>query len=408
MFLLLSSGSNAHGQLGVGSVEDAYTFQPCSFAGQIRDSSVIHVATGANHTLILLEFGDGGRELWGCGDGRKGQLGMGYKQCGMSTSFKKVQLSLVDAGLGDYTFKFIEATWETSYAVLCSEGRPDIVISFGSDDYGDLGVGGGSSNSEKDFHFVQFDHLLPSGIRQIQAISTGQRHVVVQLRSDSSSLLVGWGLSRHGQLGSPAGTSFSSIPRPISFDSDDRLVDKPLSYALGIHHTIVHHHSDKIIGLGSDRKGQLQVVRRCSANHADVQSAHSTWNGSYIVVANQGKWEIWSSGSNSRSQLGWTPNEDDVVGVVKFPDHVDRQKSSVSVACGSEHVLALVSHSDRLTEVWGWGWNEHGNLGIGHTEDIPSPVTIWPRKDAVGISNVCGVWAGSGTSWICTETEDDV
>lgn len=391
MLLLSSCGSNAHGQLGNGSADDAHTFQPCLVPP--GTSRVVHVATGANHTLILLENRNGRRELWGCGDGRKGQLGKGNKQL---TSFERIQLSLADEGLGDYTLKFVEATWETSYAVLSSEGHSDTVISFGSDDYGDLGVGGGSKDSDKDFHVVSFDHLLPFGMKEIIAISTGQRHVVVEVRSSSSLFLVGWGLSRHGQLGSPAGSPFASIPRFVT----DGLPDACISCALGIHHTLVHRQSNSISGLGSDRKGQLQVVKE---HHSGVQSVHCTWNGSYIVVEDQGTWEVRSSGSNSRSQLGWTPDKANIVGVVSFPDHVDRRQSSVSVVCGSEHVLALISYLDRHLELWGWGWNEHGNLGLGDTVDVPLPVKI----DAVGISHILGVWAGSGTSWICSQIEAD-
>ena len=81
---LLSAGSNARGQLATGDVEDAHTFTPCNFVdctpGTLPEAaaSVLQIACGANHTLVLLSRKEGGTELWGCGDGSKGQLGPSY------------------------------------------------------------------------------------------------------------------------------------------------------------------------------------------------------------------------------------------------------------------------------------------------------------------------------------------
>ncbi|KAH9479864.1 Ultraviolet-B receptor UVR8 [Psilocybe cubensis] len=399
MLSLFSSGSNAQGQLGHGNIDDAHTLQPCTFSGSTRGSlpsgtsRVLNVASGANHTLVLLERHDGCRELWGCGDGRKGQLGPGFRN---SKSFERIQLVLEDGGLEGYTLKFVEATWETSYAVLSSAGHPDVIVSFGSDDYGDLGVGGVDKDAGKAFHIVSLAHLIPSAEMEVLSITTGQRHVIVQVRATSLLLLVGWGLSRHGQLGVPTGSSFVSTPRVVADVSGAVFV----SCSLGIHHTLILRQSKVLSCLGSDRKGQFEVAKR---NISDVQSIHCTWNGSYIVVIDDGTWVIRSSGSNSRSQLGWIPHEDDAGGIVKFPDNVDHRQSSVSLACGSEHVLAVISYPGFHPELWGWGWNEHGNLGLGHTVDVPLPVKI----DAPGMTSICGVWAGSGTSWVCGQIEAD-
>ena len=81
------------------------------------------------------------------------------------------------------------------------------------------------------------------------------------------------------------------------------------------------------------------------------------------------------------------------IGLVNFPDNV------VNFVCGSEHVLCVLGQA----EVWGWGWNEHGNLATGSLNDVKAPVRIWPPLSApVGekMGEAVGVWAGCGTSWI--------
>lgn len=415
MLCLLSSGSNAQGQLGNGTLEDAHIFRPCLFESQSTllggVERVIKVAAGANHTLLLLEFVDHTREIWGCGDGRKGQLGHDtfpddIPRC--TTKFRKIRLSLHGAGLEGYQFKSIEATWETSYAVLEREGSSDVLISFGSDEYGDLGIGG-KVEKGRDFHVVRFDHILPSGeVLNIDSISSGQRHVAVRVQTSSSSLLVGWGICRHGQLGPAGGENFSSLPRVI-------LLGPSTSYALGIQHTVVCRDPNLVTGLGSNRKGQLQVAETFAANSMDatVKDIGCTWNGSYLLLQAQGKWEVRSSGSNTHSQLGRASTTVNDVGIVEFPNDLDLDysKTSLSIACGTEHVLVHVSSSCSLSsssgEVWGWGWNEHGNLGLGHTEDVPRPVRLWSQSNDERCVDVCGIWAGSGTSWVCIRLKNE-
>jgi len=133
------------------------------------------VATGTNYTLVLLELTENKQEIWGCGDGRKGRLGLSYQKGvleGLSpTVFRKIHLGLGESGLEHYTFKFIASTWETSYLVQSPEGNFDVVLRMGSNDYGGPG---GSKHPPKDFHIVRFDHLAShSGRWKVQFISSG-------------------------------------------------------------------------------------------------------------------------------------------------------------------------------------------------------------------------------------------
>jgi protein ATS1 len=203
MITLLSTGSNAHGQLGNSTLDDSHVFQPSSFINHppnslpLGTSAVLSVVSGANHTLVLLELvnqlGLKTKELWGCGDGRAGQLGKKYREdilAGNSTTkFRKIELPFDESGLSGYSYRLISASWETSYAVLSCSGKGDVLISMGSDEFGDLGVGGstGRKQSDNDFHVVRFDHLsTPSGVRitptalRVESIASGQRHTVVR------------------------------------------------------------------------------------------------------------------------------------------------------------------------------------------------------------------------------------
>lgn len=429
MYTLFSAGSNARGQLGNGSTDDSHSFQFCSFfgcppgilpAGSVR---VISVSGGANHTVLLLEIKDTfssklRTELWGCGSSSRGQLGTDIYALPNASSpvFRLIHLPLEQHNLAGYSYKMARTAWETTYAVLTSPGKGDVLISMGADDFGDLGVGDHSKDSGVNaFHIVYFDHIRVDGLRlksdtiEILDLSTGQHHVVAHLRatvSDDSgrSFVVGWGISRHGQLGDAALDSEHNvmqrfIPKPRLISGVGEITE----LSLGAQHTIFLHASKRVSGIGSNRKGQLLKLE--SLSH--VRHVACTWNGTYIVVDDEvGAWRIISLGSNTHGQLGRISSDsvealDEVV--VDFPDIVEAWNLE-RIVCGSEHVLCLTSAKtgtlgQRKTEVWGWGWNEHGNLGLSTTDDAHAPVKLWPAKYG-DPHNIIDIWAGCGTSWL--------
>ncbi|KAJ7492034.1 regulator of chromosome condensation 1/beta-lactamase-inhibitor protein II [Mycena latifolia] len=392
--MLLSAGSNAHGQLSNGSLDDSHSFAPCSFFGCSpgtlpKDRELIHLASGANHTLALLQLGGGATELWGCGDGRAGQLGPSFT--GESTSastFTPLDLPLAHHGLAGYLPRLVCASWETTYVVLSREGMPDVLFAMGANDFGDLGIGAKGKLPARDFHVVTLEHVAPSAV-SVESLAAGQHHVVAKLRTASGALVVGWGTARHGQLGA-VDVPFLSSPAVVSpLRTDDTITHA----ALGHQHTIFLHASGTLSGLGSNKKRQLEGI----GVPVNVRGVACTWNGTYITT---GDGDLLSTGNNANGQLGRA--DGGALARVVFP-FTAATHPLLQVACGSEHVLASFAAGPSSAEVWGWGWNEHGNLGLGTTEDVRLPVKIWPPDAAHALSGRVGIWAGSGTSWIVVQ-----
>lgn len=241
----------------------------------------------------------------------------------------------------------------------------------------------------------------------------------------------------------------------------------------------------RIYGLGSNKKSQLDVLHHLPGKpEYRVIDVGSTWNSSFLLLecsSNEKEKEkatneggevcVIASGSNSHGQLGGFGRElsHDIVEVTqearpesimtlrkafwsaclnsgedKISNLFDQPSIKLKVeklVCGSEHVFILLSVDDKTSSpdvdstiqsqpqqvLIGWGWNEHGNLGLGHTNDaIDGPVVIpFPKvKDGssapVGLGRVdcesprensqsCkieGVWAGCGTSWLAVRYHD--
>ncbi|KAI0829058.1 regulator of chromosome condensation 1/beta-lactamase-inhibitor protein II [Trametes gibbosa] len=435
--VLISAGSNAHGQLATGHIDDVHHFVNCNFLGAppgCLPSDIValeDIACGANHTLALLRRRNGSTELWGCGDGRRQQLGPSYvavvekdegQAVGGTAIFRPLDLKLYTlesqckTPLDGYTVRLIAAGWETSYAVLSCSGRDDILLSMGADDFGNLGVGPARTPDTKGkgrsaVNIVPLRAGLPSqkanNTLTVLTLSAGPHHTVAHIvvsspDASAEAHVVGWGTARHGQLGS----MYNAAGRPLPYTSSPNLIPIPfpeqvVQFALGNQHTVCLRCSGSLDALGSNRKEQLSGL----ADLHDIERIASTWNGTYALLRSG---MVVAAGSNTHSQLGRGTSQNQrqsSLGPVCFPfdPHSGR---IVDIACGSEHALCIVEQAnppgEASREVWGWGWNEHGNLGIDGTEDIGIPVQLWPRRE-LDVGRVKNIWAGCGTSWILLE-----
>lgn len=383
---VLAAGSNAHGQLGSGDCEDAHCFHSCLFYwdGETQArlppnaTRVERIVGGANHTLLLTSTSDGMRELWGSGNDTKGQLWAPACQED-TTVFRRI--SLEHPVLPGWRIKNVAAAWESSYFVL-SDGRGDAIIVTGSNERCLLGHDGPDGA-----RLVDLSGLLDGVEFVVQDIVAGPMHVValLHLPSESRTLAIGWGTARHGQLGQPL-QKWWTHPRVLTAIPENASV---ASVALGNQHTILRHTDGRVTALGSSRVGQLAGI----TDLLDVGSVRCTWSGTYVRTIGASS-PILSTGKNNKGQLGRPTDSSSSLslGPVNLPATIGNDAIK-DIACGSEHVVVLT----RDGEVYGWGWNEHGNLGTGGTEDVPLATLLWaPERGASARS----VWAGCGTTFI--------
>ena len=159
-----------------------------------------------------------------------------------------------------------------------------------------------------------------------------------------------------------------------------------------------------VITLGSNKRGQLGAADR-TARDGSISAAvldaladdgrsraliavHATWTTTLITARVEGgEYEVWTCGS-----LG--PADEDATTALRRLELPPCSDQPI-IAAGSEHVLALLADADGRAEVHAWGWNEHGNLGLGHLEDVATPTRL---TDLPG--RPVAVAAGNATSWV--------
>ncbi|KAI6163658.1 regulator of chromosome condensation 1/beta-lactamase-inhibitor protein II [Pisolithus thermaeus] len=428
---LLVAGSNARGQLGIGSTDDAHTFTPCLFKDYgphlpTNATRILDLASGSSHTVILLQYQDEEVQLWGAGDGSRGQLGPDRNVPTAASEDEPLVFRPLAMPFGElfqqkglsYTCRLVAAAWETTYLVLSCPGRSDILISMGSNDFGALG-GGENLNAANKTRIVNLAAALgdrvgakpPSSLR-VGFLRAGPRHVLVELQTRTAEgvalppVLVGWGSSRQGQLGDKVKASVISRPALIPIDI---ATDPIRCCALGNEHTVLLRESNRISVLGSNRKGQLNGL---SSLQMPIEKIGCTWNGTYVHTREGFQDVLLATGSNAKGQLGridasMVPSSN-AMDIVKIP--AEPTAHIIKLTCGSEHVLVLSSPSRDVgkgisNSVWGWGWNEHGNLGLGMLEDVTLPAQIWPSRATDPAGNVVDVWAACGTSWLALSSQ---
>ncbi|GEM06054.1 translation initiation factor IF-2 [Rhodotorula toruloides] len=490
VYRLLCAGSNAHGQLALAHEDDSHHFARVpTFDLQQRFSNA------------------------------RGQLGPSLPADLPSLVFVPLKVAELArlAGLQDVVFDavLVAACWETSFVVLRPRGGngSDVLLSFGANDWGERGCAAPSFAVPSMVDLAGAVAGPGKGkeaeprIRVLQ-LKAGPRHIVALIETyvlgNLECCLLGWGASRHGQLGaaSPAASfpKITNTPRPIplpSLFSAKGVID----LAIGRDHTVVllQQPSEEtspttegrsLLLLGSNKHGQLGSTCATAVGDGDVptdsasrpqrqipsqnllslfdfehiipntslydiKAVDCTWNSTFLVLsprphglsspstatAEPAQPLVVAFGLNSHGQIGTcddtSPQATETTLSARQPilsgPHLIRLPSppstastsstffDIELACGSEHVLALVQpnqmHHNIENEcathaaVYGWGWNEHGNLGLSGQSagedlaDVWEPRRIWSSEEHGSTSEVVDVWAGNATSWIQVKGE---
>ncbi|CAE7704806.1 UVR8, partial [Symbiodinium necroappetens] len=234
--------------------------------------------------------------------------------------------------------------------------NPGQVWAAGYNDYGQLGTGG----TVKQHAFVQ----VAFGGKKIVAVAAGGLHTAAI--TDSGELWT-WGSNGHGRLGT-GDTTNRHAPVKVSVNGQ-----KIVAVAAGGFHTAALTDSGELWTWGWNGYGQLGVGDTTD-RHAPVKVSV---NGQKIVAVATGgshtaaitdSGELWTWGYNGHGRLGIgdTMNRHAPVKV-----SVNGQKI-VAVAAGIWHTAAITDSG----ELWTWGSNGDGRLGIGDTTNRHAPVKV--------------------------------
>ena len=341
---VLSWGDDAKGQLGNDSIF-AFKTSPVFVAGL---ANVVAVAAGYEHSLALLENGT----VFAWGSDTEGQLGNGAPLVNQAL---KVQTQIAGGVIA------IAANGNYSLA-LTSGGQ---IISWGSDDYGQLGNAG-----------TNLDNPSTGTVTGAQnnnvAIVAGTHHALA-LQADGTVLT--WGDNVAGQLGVGAATPQQTAPVQIP------TLQNIVALSAGYEHSLALKSDGTLLSWGRDSEGQLGDSTALTQQSTPVavqgpSEIVGIASGIYHNVALKADGTLLAWGDNGQKQLG-----NGTIVPQPIPVPVSSAAGIVAVSAGSYHSVALKTDGTLLA----WGWNAAGQLGLGGSlpgtdQGTPSNVLIGTNR----------------------------
>jgi protein ATS1 len=328
----------------------------------------------------------------------------------------------------------VAATWTTSFVayrrnsvggVDREEEREEMVVSFGSNDFGELGRQAGDDEEEEE-EDIGLPAVVELGLGKggtVELLRGGQRHVLAVVNGKEGQRVIGWGANRKGELevstldrttvadqteepyrgdsgkgkGKGKGKSNARAPflPPTTLRFPLPIGSNIIDVRLGASHSLALLDTGGILAWGSDAKGQIIGL----SSIAGATGIAATWGGSYTLRRNSRGTELLSQGANTYSQL-LCPSADGQGGPHRV--EVPKGKETRTIVAGSEHLLVHMESSnggEAVDELWVGGWNEHGNLGLGDQADRAALARVDLSGDGARV-RIGGIWGGCGSSWV--------
>ena len=298
------------------------------------------------HSLILKNDGT----LWGCGYNAYGELGLGDSN-------------------NKYTFTEVTTNTDNIKSVYCGYGHTLILKNDGTlwgcgkNDYGQLGLG--DTNSRYTFTKVT------TNTDNIKSVYCGKEHTVI-LKNDGTL----WGCGRNdlGQLGL-GDTNDRTTFTQITTNADDIR-----SVYCDNHNTIMLKNDGTLWGTGENYYGELGLgdtnsrytFTEVTTNTDDIKSVYC---GGYHTFILENDGTLWGTGYNVYGQLGLgdTTNRNTFTVITTNTNDIK------SVCCGFYHTIVLKNDGT----LWGCGYNNYGQLGLGDTSSRNTFTEITTNTDDI-------------------------
>jgi alpha-tubulin suppressor-like RCC1 family protein len=361
-------GSNSSGQLGDGTNIQKSTPTHVSHPSGTGFLTGDAISAGSIHSLAVQSNGT----VLGWGSNSNGELGNG------TTTRTNLPIQTGSLGSGSGVVKV--AAGNTHSIALKSDGS---VLAWGSNSDGQLGRG----------TFDGSPAGVP-GLTDVTLIATGQGASHVLARR-SNGAIVAWGFNLSGQLGDGSTSTKSSPVEVGGLGAGSGIV----AIAVGNSHSLALKNDGSVFAWGSNSDGQLgdgtNTTRTMPVSVVGLgpgSNVIAIAAGGFHSLAVKSDGTVWAWGMNTNGQLG-----DGSTLAKNAPVQVGVGFSSgngpVVLAAGNAHSLIVKSDGT----VWAWGLNSSGQLGDGDgtAAQKTSPVQVLGAGDAVFLTDVVNVAAGS-------------
>lgn len=297
--------------------------------------------------------------LWAWGDNDRGQLGQG--------------------GTTDQTSPTQTGTDIDWFS--CSAGGLDIAsgsFSLGTKTDGTLWSWGDNTNGQLGYGTTGGTHYSPAQVGSDNTWSQISAGGTFSLGIKSNGTLWAWGLNNLGQLGLGDTTTRTS-PTQVGTDTNWATCSAGGAFAVAIksNGTIWSWGDNSVgqLGLGSAGGTHLSPAQIGSGTDWRSVSASSGFAGNFVLAIKSGG-TIWSWGDNSFGELGLGTTGGTHYSPAQIGSDTDWSACSAGGANDGEIGTLYSTGIKAGGELWSWGNNDFGQLGLGNTTQYNSPQRV--------------------------------
>lgn len=384
-------GVNHVGQLGDGTMLDRFVAMeiplPLDFE---QDEHVVHIDAKVDQSLALTS----NHRLFIWGANHHGQSGIGTSHAHMTPVETSASLNLALDEHIDHVFSSGQHVM-----VMTSHHR---VWAWGRNDAGQLGDGT-LINRHAAVDITERLHALND--RPLIGMSLGL--TASHAWTTSGDVLV-WGQMTLESGKTPENQTYEQpMPMGMSWLTDNQMAVTGI--ASGWDHQFAWTDNQKLWAWGNNSHGQLGegttharfspvMAPLLDGLQKDETVIVMTGGGAHSLgLTSTGR--VFTMGDNVKGQLGTGSWQSSMIPVFITPSFgLDFHDRIINIASGGWHNLAL-STSGKL---FGWGWNEHGQVGDGTTEDRFIPVDITTHLPLFEDETIVMINAGAYHSFAIT------
>lgn len=360
-------GNNIHGQLGIESlVTKGLTSADMTTLPTVKFKSGRHpvdIYSGGYHNCAILD--DGSVSCWG--KNSHGQLGLGF-------SYDVGGRSYTELDTIDFKTSTAVAKLDLGENHSCALFVDKTVRCWGDNSFLQLGTGTDAGIGATPASIELWPTIPIQNSSDIVDIAIGGNVSCVTYSTGDARC---WGENTSGQRGLPYLRNYNAA-RPVFGASNYKQV------STAYNHTCAITEAGKLDCWGLSGGGLLgdgsNSINYFPVGNAESRTFKKVVSGTTMSCAQTVENELYCWGMNDRRQLGAGLD----VEYVTTPVKVDTSLVFQDFVVGAQHACGLVSSGD----VYCWGANNYGQLGLGDLVDRPSPVKV------ASLSNVKKLYAG--------------
>ena len=363
---IMSCGENAAGSLGNGNQADVYTPVDISQSGALAGKVIVMLAAGDVHGAAI----DSAGKIYTWGHNGYGQLGNG------TFNDRLLPDTIIDDHVLAGKKAIYIAAGNHNTFIVADDHR---LYGWGWNYFGMLGDGYG--NSSDDYNTTEPVAVDTTGVlagKDMVAVSPGLWHT---LGLDAEGHVYAWGINEAGQLGCDTVSSeYINIPVPV--DTTGVLKGKKIIdiYA-GCYFSMALDDQGHVYTWGENEHGQLGNNTTRNSFVPVAVDTNGVLKGKKIIAIAAGdehalvlddQGVLYSWGLNDHGQLGNLLTGYDTIPRRVYMEGVLKDKKIIKITCGDFHSAVM----DEEGNVYTWGLNDHGQLGIAGIPESHEPLLI--------------------------------